>query len=112
MGYYGSNIHISKDEMKRLFGIFENCAEEAKKAGEAVYLMDQILSGYVYKGSASESLSETTGYMYSGLLRLQYLYEELGRFIDTTTESFMNVDGSAEDAANEVIVTEQNSGDN
>lgn len=97
-------IHISEEEMNTLAGVFADCAEEAKKAGEAVNAMNAILKPeYMYDGKAKNDVAETMECMYNGLLRLGYLYDELKNFINTTTTSFKNVDMSAADAADEVV---------
>lgn len=106
MGNTGNDKHISKDEMKSFSDVFSNCAVAAKDAGQAIYNMETILNGCLYEGKAQDVLPETIECMYSGLLRLSYLYEELSKFIEMTTDSFVNVDTSARDAANEVIETE------
>lgn len=102
------DIYINEEEMKNLSGIFTNCGKEAMTAGQAMYLLDSIINDYLYEGKASSHLPETMERIYSGLLRLSYLYDELASFIDTTTTSFKNVDAAAGDAAKEVIVTGKN----
>ena len=102
------DIYINEEEMKSLSGVFTNCAEEAMKAGQAMYVLDSIINNYFYEGRASSHLPETMERIYSGLLRLSYLYEELSNFIDDTATSFKNVDRASGDAAKEIIVTGKN----